>query len=237
MQAPMPLLAANDWPQLIVGLIVVIGYIVKLALSASKGLGSQTVPPPAPQSTKTSNRDLQKEIDIFLQDVGPRKSSPDRPAPPPKPAREPVRPQAQRQKETKRRTLQQGGSADLSREPSRGKHATPGSEIDTRKKPGRENLGADVRQHVAQHLDVNSLSRRVEQDVPNRLQLSVKEHLGEASAKLQAPAIAAATQVSVNPSARQILDLLRQPGQIRQAMIVNEVLLRPLAIRKRRDGR
>jgi hypothetical protein len=234
MHLPLPPLAAADWPQFVIGLIVIIAYIVKLAVQAGKG-AIEISPPPPPRKPVPS--ELKKEIDIFLQDVSPRKTTMESNPPRPRKAtsRDSERPAAPKAKEAKRRSLGQEAT-DRAAAETRSRHSIPGSEIENRKKPGRENLGAEIRQHVSQHLDSNSLSQRVQQDLPNRLQQSVTEHLGEASSRLKATALPTLSSSTVNASALQLLELLRQPGQVRQAMMVNEILSRPVSLRRRREG-
>lgn len=236
MHLPLLPLAAADWPQFVIGLIVIIAYIIKLAVSAGKSMSESSKPSVPVPPRKPVPSDLNKEIDIFLQDVSPRQSAENRTTAPsrPPPRREPDRVKGDKGKSGKRRSLGQEATDAKSTEGPRSGRPTPGSDIDSRKKPGHQNLGAEIRQHVSQHLDSNSLSQRVQQDLPNRLQQSVTEHLGEASSRLKGtpPPLVAS---SVSPSALQLLELLRQPGQVRQAMMVNEILQRPVALRRRRD--
>lgn len=239
---PQPVLAVTC-VEILFGIVAFAGFIIWIIVQVSKaapkpGPGVPGAPQPAGRKPQGS---LQKEIDIFLRQVSPQGANrrtadgdvPQTAAPRRTPP--PDRPGGSR-----------SGAGKREQPPSSGdRGAKPGTKIADRKGPGRKDLGQDVRQHVTEHLDSRSIGGRIDQDLQNRVQQSVDSHLGPASAKL-GPSAASPTQTTAGSQAvsdaalsdaAQFRRLLRQPAEIRQAILLNEVLSRPIALRKSQDSR
>jgi len=132
----------------------------------------------------------------------------------------------------------------------------PGSEDSSRRPVGgaiasrhvqTSDLGAGVRQSVREHLVDNSLSQTVARDMQPQVAAAVQTHLGAFTAESQmrqgsAPGESTATGAGAATSAQSLVHLFRNPGTLRQSMMVNLVLSKPAALAsrptltKRRDG-
>lgn len=239
-RAVQQLLAAGCF-EMLVGALGFIGFIVWIINLLAKAVpkAPQEAPPAAPAgSRKASAGGLQKEIDIFLRQVSPKgagQSAPERQTP------RQATTQSDRIPPTQSARRAAGaGPARKETPPPRSRHSKSEPVPAAQKNRGRENLGADVGQHVSRHLDSHPLSERVEDDLRSRVQQSVDAHLG-ASTGTQGRSPIAASMSSESEeteaqtalvNAREFRRLLRQPAQIRQAILLNEILSRPLALRR-----
>ena len=87
------------------------------------------------------DRNLQSEIDRFLQEVGGKSAK--------RPAEKPI--EIIEVDESKRRTQQQAKPQPQTRQPEPVR-SKPGSAIADREAPGSDDLGSSVRQHVSEHM-------------------------------------------------------------------------------------
>jgi hypothetical protein len=202
------------------------------------------VKPPAasPQADKTQaarprDNQFRNEIEVFLEEVGRRRSPNDpqrgatgrgtasagppttRPTMRPQPAKPAPRPSASANpaKAEPPKAAPQAG-------PPR-----PGAEIASRKAPVSDDLGAQIRAHLSQYLESSRLSERAQTDLGNAVELAVREHLGATvtrGATGADPVVATAQSVP-------LLALLRNPAGLRTAILVNEILERPKCLRRK----
>ncbi len=83
--------------------------------------------------------------------------------------------------------------------------------------------GASIREHVSNHLEP-----RIASGVQQHIDQHVQQHIGSnqaASTALQPGESAAQTNISIRK-------LLKEPGGVRQAILVNEILARPRSLRR-----
>ena len=89
------------------------------------------------------------------------------------------------------------------------------------------NIGARVQNHIGQQSSSKKSTNAVSEYVDTTIVKSVNEHLGRRSAEMPPPT----TVAKGNMAAANIADLLRSPAGIRNAILVNELLSRPRALR------
>jgi len=196
--------------------------------------------PAAPRDEKISN-----EIEVFLQQVtGRNKPAEPRQQPPPKPAvvREPPRERPPLRKRSvptgvpvaePPRSAQSKPLAPLGEAPGAKPAAAlsrPGAELAERKGPGSLDLGTGVREHLSTFMDPNRLERRVQQDMKPEVEAAVQAHLGQFGAEM--PRFA--EQLS-HAKPHPIVQLLRDPQGVRQAILIKEILERPTVKGRRRS--
>jgi hypothetical protein len=103
----------------------------------------------------------------------------------------------------------------------------PGAEMASRKGPGSEDLGTQVRDHLNQYLDSSRMSQRVKADLGSSVERTVREHLGKTETsgtqEIEMPVVAGVP----------ILTLLQDPAGVRMAILVNEILERPRCLRRK----
>lgn len=219
-----PVLAADD---MIVGgiifLLTVIGWVANLISSKNqKGppIANRPRPPVRPRDDK-----LQQEINIFVEDAG-----------------------AQRRKGAAGRQGVPAGRAAGGQPAGRGQPAVagqpgrktagakpprklrPGETLASRPAPVTETLGAGVKQSLSQHM-VDRVSQEVQQRLAPRVDERVAADLGptmSSGASMRAPALPA--PVSATVRADRFGELLRNPANVRQAIVLNLILSAPPAL-------
>lgn len=161
---------------------------------------------------------LQNEIEVFLQEVqGRKKPDVDPQAAAPRPVREPP-PRPQRPKPPARRP--QRKSKPVAERPRR-RRPVPAERKPIAKKSETKAKSA-----------VGSLEDR---HLESRIEGSVAQHLKPLESDI-APAVQpdpAAASAKVRRSATDIATLLRSPAGVRQAILLNEILSRPIGLRSR----
>lgn len=219
---PPPLLAVDV--NTVVGAIVFLVWVVSW-LAKAIGRNNPPGPPvanrPRPAARPAEGK-LQKEIDIFIQQMGGKKSPP-RPTAPA--ARAPAsKPPAQPQPAQRRppRPPIDSKSASLPKPPTRER---PGREIATRQAPGSGLLGTGMQQQLKQFGD--KVTQEVTPHLEHRVEQHVEQHLGKIG-----PSTAVANPTAV--SDHRTIEFLKNPANLRQAMVVNIVLSPPPALRHRR---
>ncbi len=201
----------------------------------------KTPPPPQVSAAPKKDNPFRNEIEAFLEEVGKRRAAGERVGRPTmeRGAGEPGRPKAPQspQLEPPRKTvvLRPVGTSERTRpEPPKAVVvapglARPGEEIAARKAPGSEDLGKQIRTHVAQYLDASRMTTQTQNDLGNSVDRAVRRHLGESMAAT-APEPAQAPAPS---GANTIATLLRSPRSVRNAVVINEILGPPKGLRRR----
>ena len=207
MAAIAPLLADVDGLIAIaIAVISIVGFISNLISGQQKGAKNA----PGPRPKRVADRRVRDEIDAFLQQAtgnkGPRA---ERPAPPP--AQEPPRKAAQKTR-PKPAPQRKAPTAESAERP-----ASP------------ESLGRGVQKHVQQHM-AERVGQQVSRDLPTHTSQLAPLQLANTRESLLAPA--PATPSRNNAPAGELLALLRSPQGRRQAIILGEILQKPLSLRR-----
>jgi len=223
-----------------VGVTLLLSILRKVAENREKTIRANTASktPSAPPPKK--DNPFRNEIEAFLEEVGKRRATGERPGrpsgdrgmsevvlaktpPPPKiDSRKPV-------------TLRPAATTDRAKSESiktvlvpASPPARPGDDIAGRKAPGSENLGKQIRSHLAEYLDSSRMAAQTQSDLGNAVERTVRQHLGETVSvaekdQSQSPA----------PEASAILPLLRNASSVRTAIVINEILGPPKGLRRR----
>lgn len=195
---------AFDVGQLI-GLAVLVISIISWLVNLIKGEGNN-----APAGKRAApQKDLRSEIEVFLEELNKPPVRQETPPPRPAPKRAPPQPQQQKPKQPQKKRAEPISKRTVSSEP----------------RPGSSNLGAGVRQHVAEHLAAGQVTANAQQNIGHRIDASVAHDLGTSSTSQHLT-----TSHTVHP----LITFLSQPGGMRQAMLVHELLQKPRALRKDR---
>jgi hypothetical protein len=192
-----------------------------------------------PEAPPRRDNQFRNEIEVFLEEVGRRRSSSEppqraevgrgaaaaslptaRPMTRPQPAKPVPRPAgpANPTKAEPPKAVPQVG-------PPR-----PGAEIASRKAPVSEDLGAQIRAHLGQYLESSRMSQQARTELGKAVELAVREHMGTTETR----GAAGLDQVDARPQSGQpIAALLRNPAGVRTAILVNEILERPKCLRRK----
>ncbi|MBI5761731.1 MAG: hypothetical protein HZA46_24740 [Planctomycetales bacterium] len=112
-------------------------------------------------------------------------------------------------------------------------HRTPGGDIARRKLTGSEELGSQVRERVSD-MQKSRVESKVQQDLRSHISESVKADLGEFSAAAGSTSSDPGTATASSIKPQTIGDFLRQPGNMRQAIVLNLILTPPPGLRRKR---
>ena len=213
-----PLLAdADAIIAVIVALITIVGWIANLVSNKShKGppVANRPRPPVRPRDDR-----LQQEINIFIEEAGPRRSRPAQPGPAASPARRVAGPQRQAPPRPR--------PAPVTPEGKPPRRMRPGDEIATRHAPVTETLGTGVKQHLSQHMP-ERVTQEVQQRLTSRVEQKVEQDLGTpVTAGPAARAMPAPPAPSPPDRASRFAELMRNPASLQQAIVVNLILSRP----------
>ncbi|MCA9075531.1 MAG: hypothetical protein KDA93_10900 [Planctomycetaceae bacterium] len=229
------------------GSLFAIGFLLISFIGWIMNLINAQNPPPQPNrpARKPAPRDrkVQNEIEEFLQEAMGRRA--------PKQQSDPIlgsedieiiEPSPQRRRTPKRKPLRQQ-PASRQQQPA----APPSSQPRKRKRPGEgislrhiqasEDLGAGVRSHADEHMQAR-MSQRVEQDLPHLVNQGVSQHLGEFTADDRDTRAGVAPVVSSRAAVKDATGLiasLRDPAGMRKAIILQEILSKPRALRQHHD--
>jgi hypothetical protein len=232
-----------------------ITFIIIIAIAIISwltNLASQKNPPkPQPQARpprKPAGDKLSQEIDVFLQEVSGRRkqSNP-----------EPIEIEVVPDDEIRRRRSGQRAARSTQRpqrpvQPQRPKplqqqtpptlrpttatplaRTRPGQEMAERHSIDPSQLGSNLQSHLATYMGADRLEREVNQHLKHEVDQGVSQHLGQFRATTTADAPIAASSTPTPQKAADIVRLLRDPSGVRQAILINEVLGKPLAMRQR----
>lgn len=241
----------GDAISVIILVIAFLGWLLSLIggkNQAPRGGGGGAHRPPRPRDDRIS-----QEIDAFLREVSGSKRPQPGPQRRPPPDEVPIeivpeeerRPRlAERTRMQARRVQRQASQQPPVSSPRRtgieaGAPATTQTQqqrrlstISGRKTFDSDELGAQIRKHLAQYMDEHRIDEDVQKDLRRAVDESVRQHLGafsEGEAGVE-PARSAAG-ASTRPG--QMIQFLRNPTGIRQAIVLNEVLSPPVALRQR----
>jgi hypothetical protein len=229
---------------LFLGATLFISIIRKVSEIREKSNKGNTVGKSPPAVPKKDNP-FRNEIEAFLDEVGKRRAAGERSSRPPGARGETVPVQtktlAAPRSEPPRKpvALRPTGTSDRDKskpEPTKavviasGPPARPGEEIAARKAPGSEDLGKQIRTHLAQYLDPSRMANQTQNDLGNSVDRTVRQHLGTT---ITAPA---ETEQAAVPKidGSQIVPLLRNRSNVRTAIVINEILGRPKGLSRRR---
>ena len=210
----------------IVGLIVLVlsflGWIVNL-IKGEEGVKK----PQAPRQANAGGKDLRSEIQDFLDELTVTRSPQSRSARKveldddvvileDEPRRQPVR-AAKPEKSRKK-----GRPAPVSVEPAA--HAKPLSQQHL----AASKLGTGVQEHVAMHMASGHVAADAQRFIGNRVAEAVQQDLGATNAaKGAVPNLSVAV---LHPA----LKFITQPGALRDAVVLSEILQPPKALRSRK---
>jgi hypothetical protein len=190
---------------------------------------------PGPRPARPRNDRIQQEIDQFIQEAAGRR--------PPRRGEvlaaddiEIVDAPARGRRPAPRRAAPPVVRPAVAAQQPRGA-PRPGQAAAERRLTGSEQLGAGLSDHVRTHMD-NRVGVEVQQHLPHMVDQGVSQHLGAFAALSGGPAAPAAGAPAGRGTAAPALALLaelRSPAGVRQAIVMQEILQRPLALRRRRQ--
>lgn len=218
---PMPPLVLADIGQWI-GLGAIVITILSWLVNTIKEAGNK--PPMRQRPAQQGGKDLRSEIEVFLEELTkpqPPKSEAARSPSGPTPGK---RPPAEPQRAEKKSRKPPRPAAPPSPPPQKPKAARP---LSQQHLPA-SNLGTGVQQHLQQHMAAGGVTAQAEQHAGHRVEAAIMRDLG--SGGLTTAAGTTVATAAVHP----IAQALRQPGGMRQAVLLNEILQKPKALRSGR---
>lgn len=227
--------------KLIIFLLIAAFSIIKSMMDkAAERKALQARPPAVPPQNHKER--VQSELEAFLAEArgGAGKAAPPQQAARPgQPAS--MRPEGQRSGQSQRAAGRQTSGSGQPRQ-KQPKAASRSQQTPRRQKPAAEQptgaqpgtpLGAGVREHVSQHI-----GQHVQQHMKNMLDDRVRTDLRtglqrEGDAQRQAASAEQASTAAQSAAVRTgIVDALRSPAGVRQAILVSEILARPRVLRR-----
>lgn len=210
----LPVLAADigNYIGLAILVITVLGWIVN-AIKGNDADGK-----PLPQRNKPK-RDLRSELEVFLEELQQPQQQPQEPVRRPERPANPVQSQKQKQQANRQRPPKapkpQPTLAKTAQKPQKAKSLSS--------QPSQS-----LRDHVASFMGDNRVAAEVQQHLAHRVDQSVEQNL---SGGTVAPVEAAQVR---RAAPHPLLSLLARPEGMRQAILMNEILERPKALRSRK---
>jgi hypothetical protein len=215
-RAVMPLVLADQIGQYITLAVLVLTFLswfVRLLKGNDGGAAAQAAPPRRPRE-----KELRTEIEVFLQELTkPEPARAAEPVRPPAPPRKPSAPPRPKVKGEKPRKTRPGDAPIKNVERPR-----PGSSLAQQHLPSSQ-LGQGVRTHLSEYMTADRVTAEAQQHVGHRIDQAVQQDLG-VSAAIVSPPRAGVTR-------HPLVALLSEPGGVRQAFVLNEVLQKPRALR------
>jgi hypothetical protein len=223
-----------------VGVTLLLTILRKVAENREKTIRANTASKTSPAPPPKKDNPFRNEIEAFLEEVGKRRATGERPGRPSGDrgmnevvlAKTPPTPKIDSRKPV---TLRPAAATDRAKSESiktvlvaAGPPARPGDDIAGRKAPGSENLGKQIRSHLAEYLDSSRMAAQTQSDLGNAVERTVRQHLGETVS------VADKEQSQSSPAeASAILPLLRNASSVRTAIVINEILGPPKGLRRR----
>ncbi|HXY36356.1 MAG TPA: hypothetical protein VEI07_19115 [Planctomycetaceae bacterium] len=225
-----------------VGVTLALSILRKVAESREKAARANTVVK-TPSAPPKADNPFRNEIEAFLEEVGKRRAAGDRPGRPdsergPKELALPkTLPPPKIEAPRKPVALRPVASNDRAKpEPIKtvvlpsGPPARPGAEMASRKAPGSEDLGKQIRTHLAQYLDASRMTVQTQSDLGNSVERTVRQHMGDTVTA----GVAQQDTAPASSEASLIAPLLRNPANVRSSIVINEILGPPRGLRRRR---
>jgi hypothetical protein len=220
---------------------IVISIMRKVSENREKKNRTSTASKAPPVPPKKDNP-FRNEIEAFLEEVGKRRSAGER-AGRPTPDRGTndvvlTKTLSQSKVDPPRKPVALRPVAVSERKPEPAKavvvptvsNARPGDEIAARKAPGSADLGKQIRTHLSQYLDPTRMEVQTQHNLGNAVQRTVRQHLGE-TVTMDTTSQA---QGGKTPSeSSEIFSMLRNASTVRNAIVINEILGPPKALRRR----
>jgi hypothetical protein len=219
-----------------------LSIVRKVAENREKKIRANTATKTPPAPPKKDNP-FRNEIEAFLEEVGNRRSAGERPGRPPGERRPAdvvltkTLPSPKTEPTRKPVTLRPVAATERNKpEPTRtvivpvGPPARPGDEMAARKAPGSNDLGKQIRTHLAQYLDSSRMATQTQSDLGDAVDRTVRQHLGSTITADAADPKRVATRT---PEASALLPLLRNASSVRTAIVINEILGRPKGLSRR----
>lgn len=222
-----PILAAGGGAiSLLFLVIAIVSWLWNVFNGNQKVPGAGRQPQPQPGG-KRPETDLQAEINRFLKNVMGQKQNQEEElevldfVEEEKPRRQKSRSKVE---SAKRKTA----AAQAKQESSEGfSEARPGGRIAQRKGPGSANLGAGVRQHVAEHMQEGRVRQQAEAHLAHGVAEKVQQDLGTFTGVAPAGAAAIVTSALQTATAVSVAKLIRDPVSLKEAFVLNLILDRP----------
>jgi hypothetical protein len=231
-----PVLAKFDIGDIFAILMALVGFISWIVTQVNNNNKAKNpAPKPAGQPQRPPARRDEKvfeEISVFLEQKEQRPGGQQ-----PRKVKPPARPQPAAGRKAPMGKLKSGTtpakplSAPLS-EP-RQTHRTPGGDIARRKLSGSEKLGSQVRERVSD-MQKSRVESKVAKDLRSHIGADVKADLGEFSAAAGSASSDPGTATANATKSQTIADFLRQPGSMRQAIVLSLILTPPPGLRRKR---
>ena len=226
------------------GELFAIGFLLISFIGWIMNLINAQNPPPAPnrgpqRRPQARDRKVQSEIEDFLQEAMGNKKRARAPEVPsdeievlePGPGQRRRPPGRSQRRPPPART---GGSQQKSSASATRKQGKPGSGVASRHVVPSGDLGKSVTSHVQEHMS-QRVRQEAEQNLPHAVDQTVANHLGEFTAddrdtrSTVKPVYQSRANVS-NPG--HLIDQLRNPDGMRQAIMLQEILSKPRMLRK-----
>lgn len=233
---PQPILALDVGTVFGVIFLVIafLGWLINLLSNQNRP------PPPVPrggQGRPPRPRDdkLAGEIELFLREVAGQKEQKGR-QPEQKPEDVPIevvaeaKPRARRPVPRPPRPAQRAARPEIIEPPPSPPQqpARRRSGISERHAIDTSEVGADITRHLTGYMEQGRLDRQVDVDLPHAVNQGVREHLG----LFGADPFSEEAESNSSTAASTVAALLRNPAGVRQAILINEVLLPPKSRRQ-----
>jgi hypothetical protein len=208
---PAPLLLADlDLHQLFWLAIIVISFL-SWVVKQLKG-GDAAV---QPQRRPPADKPLRSEIEVFLKELTKGEQEPPRKPAPPPPRKQPASAKAKPEKPRKARPGTPP-SKPVSNPPKRG------SRLSEQHLPTTQ-LGQGVRAHLTGYMASDRVTAEAQEFIGHRIEDAVQSDLGQSGMTLPLG----------SRTPHPLLALMSQPGGMRQALVLNEILQKPAALRRK----
>jgi len=96
----------------------------------------------------------------------------------------------------------------------------------------KEQFGSKIRQHAEEHIGRDRIDEHVDEHLTHAVNEAVQEHLGKRFSADEIRLSGREKSEKSSPLAEEIFQLFQTPAGVRQAILLNEVLSRPIALRK-----
>jgi len=206
LKLPLLLLADLDLHQLFWLAVVVISFLSWL-VKQLKGDGAAQ-----PPAGRPADKPLRSEIEVFLKELTKGQPEPVRKPPAPPPRKPATVAKAKSDKPRKARPAEP---------PSTGR-PKPGSRL-VEQHLATSQLGQGVRAHVTGYMTPDRVTAEAQQFIGHRIDAAVQSDLGQGGTP---------SQFGGRPP-HPFLALMSQPGGMRQALVLNEILQKPQALRRK----